>query len=185
MLMMTATVLAQDPKCLSSCTGQHKAQGLTLDKVIIHSSYEFTGGLLYTALSRVKSIDDVQVLRFRREHASKRDNELNAISELPQRDLKNCPCSRDVNWQAIEDVQALEPHEVSDEDLLKIVQDMFDETGAADQFIGVHDNEETEGELSMEEVLEMVEENGHILAKPPDDFDVSVSNVIKESNIHR
>ena len=32
----------------------HKAQGLTLDKVIVHSSYEFTGGLLYTALSRVK-----------------------------------------------------------------------------------------------------------------------------------
>ena len=97
----------------------------------------------------------MQVLGFRREHVSKRDNELNAISELPQRDLKNYPCFRDVNWQATEDVQALEQHEVSDEDLLKIVQDMFDETGAADQFVGVHDNEETEGELSMEEVLEM------------------------------
>ena len=40
----------------------HKAQGLTLDKVIIHSSYEFTAGLLYTALARVKSIHDLQVL---------------------------------------------------------------------------------------------------------------------------
>ena len=51
---------------------------------------------------------------------------------------------------------------------------MFDETGAADQFISIHDNKETESELSMEEVLEMVERNGHILAKPPDDFDVKV-----------
>ena len=98
---------------------------------------------------------------------------LNAISELPQRNLKNCPCFKDVNWQAVEDVQALE-HDISDEDLLKIVQGMFDETAAADQFIGIHDNEETESELSMEEVLEMVEQNGHILAKPPDDFDVKV-----------
>lgn len=104
----------------------YKAQGLTLDKVIIHSSYEFTGGLLYTALSRVKSIDDVQVLGFRREQVSKRDNVLNAISELPQRNLKNCPCFRDVNLQAIEEVQELE-HDVNDEDLLKIVQGMFDE----------------------------------------------------------
>ena len=144
-----------------------------MDKVIIHSSYEFTGGLLYTALSRVKSIDDVQVLGFRREHVSKRDNMLNAISELPQINLKNCPCFRDVSWQAIEDVQPLK-HDISDQDLLKIVQGMFDETGAADQFISIHDNEETESELRMEEVLEMVEQNGHILAKPPDDFDAKV-----------
>lgn len=41
----------------------HKSQGLTLEKVIVHSAYEFTGGLLYTALSRVKSIDDVQVFK--------------------------------------------------------------------------------------------------------------------------
>jgi len=86
------------------------------------------------------------MLGFMCEHVSKRDNLLNAIRELSQRDLKNCPCFRDVNWQAIEDVQALEQHEVSDEDLLKIVQDMFDETGAADQCIGIHDNEETESD---------------------------------------
>ena len=91
----------------------------------------------------------------------------------PREILKIAPV-RDVNWQAIEDVQALEQHQVSDEGLLKIVQGMFDETGAADQFIGIHDNEETESELSMEEVLEMVKQNGHILAKPRDDFDVKV-----------
>ena len=145
---------SQMPLKLHWAARVHKAQGLTLDKVIIHSSYEFSGGLLYTALSRVKSIDDVQVLGFRREHVSKQDNMLNAISELPQINLKNCPCFRDVNWQAIEDVQALE-HDISDEDLLKIVQGMFDETGAGDQFISIHDNEETESKLSMEEVLEM------------------------------
>lgn len=49
----------------------HKSQGLTLEKVVVHSAYEFTGGLLYTAFSRVRSINGVQVLGFNKKHVCK------------------------------------------------------------------------------------------------------------------
>lgn len=147
----------------------HKAQGLTLDKVVIHSSYEFTGGLLYTALSRVRSIDDVQVLGFRRQRVCKREKELTDIRNLPHKNLENCPCFKDVSWQAPEDLQpSLEHDEISDGDLLECVQGMFIDAGVN----AAGNNEVTENAPSMEEVLEMVEENEHFLAKPPADFNM-------------
>ncbi len=54
-------------------------QGLKLDSVVINSDYEFTGGLLYTALSRVRNSKDAQLINFNPSHLRDRSDELDAI----------------------------------------------------------------------------------------------------------
>ena len=51
----------QIPLMLYWASTVHESQGLDLDSFAIHSDYEFTGGLLYTALSRVKDVDNIQL----------------------------------------------------------------------------------------------------------------------------
>ncbi len=43
----------------------HKVQGLELQSAVMHSGYEFVGGLLYTALSRVKDVNCVRLQNFK------------------------------------------------------------------------------------------------------------------------
>lgn len=50
--------------------------------MIVHSDYEFTGGMLYVALSRVRSHDDVHVIGFCKDHIKSREVELAEIREL-------------------------------------------------------------------------------------------------------
>ena len=78
----------------------HKAQAPTLDKVIILSLHEFTGGLLYTALSRVNQLITYKCWGFGCGHVSKQDNVPNDIRELPHRSLEIDPVLR-IDWQAI------------------------------------------------------------------------------------
>ena len=42
----------------------HKSQGLTLSAVVLHCSHEYVPGLIYIAMSRVKTPDNIQVLNF-------------------------------------------------------------------------------------------------------------------------
>ena len=62
--------------------GVHNSQGSQLLKSIVHSDYEFTGGMLYVALLLVRSLDDVQVIGFRKDHIKSREVELAEIGEL-------------------------------------------------------------------------------------------------------
>ena len=41
-----------------------KSQGLTLPAVVLHCSHEYVPGLIYVAMSRVKSPDNIQILNF-------------------------------------------------------------------------------------------------------------------------
>ena len=144
----------------------HKSQGLTLEKVVVHSAYEFTGGLLYTAFSRVRSINDVQVLDFNKKHVCKRNQELNELNNLPNNNIVNCPCFKEMDRLSLGE-RPINPQDISDEELLQIVQEMFDDQES-------NTEEQSERLVSMEEVLEMVEENEHILSKPPEDFDMKM-----------
>ena len=124
----------------------HKSQGLTLEKVVVHSAYEFTGGLLYTAFSRVRSIDDVQVLGFNKKHVCKRNHELNELNNLPNSNIANCPCFKEIDHHSLGE-QPINPQDISDEELLQIVQEMFDDQES-------NTEEQSERPVSMEEVLE-------------------------------
>ena len=71
----------------------HKAQGLQLEAVVVSSNYEFSGGLLYTAISRFRSIKNVQVLDFDPRHVMDGSEEVSALSDLPMATFSADQCS--------------------------------------------------------------------------------------------
>lgn len=56
--------VTQFPIVLAYAATCHKSQGLELPAVVLHSSKEFVPGLVYVAVSRVKSADTLQVISF-------------------------------------------------------------------------------------------------------------------------
>ena len=76
----------------------HKAKGLQLPKIVVYSDYEFTGGMLYVALSRVRKSENTQLVGFKREHLKSREQqiaELNALRFCDFHDHLSC-CDGDV-----------------------------------------------------------------------------------------
>lgn len=59
------------PLKLYWATTLNKVQRQKLDGVCVYSSYEFTGGLIYTALSRVKKASDFETFDFQPSHVCK------------------------------------------------------------------------------------------------------------------
>lgn len=106
------------------------------------------------------------MLAFKRGHVCKQGTELNDIEGLPQSNIANCHCFKEVNSQAVEDHSAVDHNEISDDELLECVRGMFHEVG--DEV----DEEERECVTSMEEVLQTVDESEHVLSKLPVDFDM-------------
>lgn len=155
----------QIPLKLYFASTVHKAQGLQLQKAVVHSSPEFTGGLLYTALSRVKKAGDIQVIKFNPLHVSDRSNEISEINVHLQHCMFNdgCVCHVQV---ALDGYLAdnIPPPEIDEDTISEIVRGSFDE--------GVNGDDET-GQLlvTLEDVLEGMEEKNSYLSKPPDDFD--------------
>ena len=106
----------------------------------------------------------MQVLGFNKKHVCKRNQELNELNNLPNSNIVNCPCLKEMDHHPLGE-QVINPQDIGDEELLQIVMGMFD------------DQESNTGEerpASIEEVLEMVVENEHILSKPPEDFDTKM-----------
>ena len=56
--------VTQFPIVLAYAVTCHKAQGLTLSSAIVHCSREYVSGLIYVAISRVRSPEHIQVLDF-------------------------------------------------------------------------------------------------------------------------
>ena len=113
----------------------------------------------------------MQVLGFNKKHVSKRNQELNELNNLPNSNIVNCPCLKEMDHHSLGE-QVINPQDIGDEELLQIVMGMFD------------DQESNTGEerpASIEEVLETVVENEHILSKPPEDFDTILTRFDFES----
>ena len=56
--------VTQFPIVLAYACTCHKSQGLTLPSAVVHCSREYVPGLIYVAISRVKSPEHIQVLNF-------------------------------------------------------------------------------------------------------------------------
>ena len=108
----------------------------------------------------------MQVLGFNKKHVCKRNQELNELNNLPNSNIVNRPCFKEMDHHSLGE-QPINPQDISDEELLQIVQEMFDDKES-------NTEEQSERPVSMEDVLEMVEENEHILSKPPQDFDMKM-----------
>lgn len=167
----------QIPLKLHWASTVHKAQGLTIDKVVLHSSFEFTGGLLYTAFSRVRSSEDIQVVNFRIDHLHNREEEIRELeAALPHDEFNSaCSCCRSLPAPTLSPLSDPEVcSEITDEDLLEAVKNMFqDNLGQESNEEDGNANAETPIFTSMEDLLETVEECDHMFSKPPEDFNFS------------
>ena len=72
----TIGVVHQFPLTLGYAVTCHKSQGLELPEVVVYSSKEFVPGLVYVAMSRVRSADTLQVIGFSRSQVIPADPEV-------------------------------------------------------------------------------------------------------------
>jgi hypothetical protein len=188
----------QIPLKLNWASTTHKAQGLQLPAICIHSSYEFTCGLIYTAMSRVKSLNDIQVMDFDPRHVLNRDDEIEELRELiPFKqfddDFVNCCAMAIDRMQECSDtdssITANNTASVMSEDSEQC------ENNNAGQLDGNATEQELEGEImadlfeevnqpeqgnskdyfesinaTIEDIIETLSKGDH-LCQPPDDFD--------------
>ena len=155
----------------------HKGQGLQLPKVAVHADYEFTGGLFYVALSRVKKPSDVQILNFKLDMVKNRDKEIAEIESLQFEEQydPNCNyCRRDVvypdlfnNNDLVGQMEVVDNIEYEDDpETNDSIQQEFE--GGRER--NMPENEE-EQKLHLEMVLEGMETAEDELDLPPNTFD--------------
>ncbi|KAL9961197.1 hypothetical protein ACROYT_G030097 [Oculina patagonica] len=148
----------------------HKSQGLQLDKAVVSCSHEFTGGLLYTAFSRVKKAQDLHVRGFKSCHVQDRSGEIAKINShlqhCPFQD-DNCKCHKPIDFASPDD--CLPPPELDENVMSEIVSGLFDGNhGATSDDV---DGGDGQFNMTLEDVLESMEEKESFLSKPPEDFD--------------
>ena len=167
-------VRCQIPLKLFWATTVNKAQGQELDGVCFHSSYEFTGGLIYTALSRVKKASDVKVRDFKRSHVKGRDSDIAKINSLQNQSFEaDCGCctntvSAENHEHAVlrsEGVDDVVEHEANSSEVMESV---------AKTFFGTNDHvdEDTEELVDLNSFLDNLEESQCFVGDPPEDFDL-------------
>lgn len=133
----------------------NKVQGQELSGVCFHSSYEFTGGLIYTALSRVKRAEDLHP-----SHVKRREQEIVNMNLLPNEPFEtNCHCCNRVvsNAQAEREQRGID----NEPDVFEFVANCSDELGEDFQVVFQHQGIR-EGSDN---------ENVSFFSDPPDDFD--------------
>ena len=167
-------VRCQIPLKLFWATTVNKAQGQELDGVCFHSSYEFTGGLIYTALSRVKKASDVEVQDFKPSHVKGRDSDIAKINSLQNQSFEaDCGCctntvSAENHEHAVlrsEGVDDVVEHAANSSEVMESV---------AKTFFGTNDHvdEDTEELVDLNSFLDNLEESQCFVGDPPEDFDL-------------
>lgn len=62
----TMITMLQFPLSLAWCISQHKAQGSSVDFAVVHAENCFSNGMLYTALSRVRTLEGLSIVGFKK-----------------------------------------------------------------------------------------------------------------------
>eukprot|EP00112_Aurelia_sp_Birch-Aquarium-sp1_P015465 Seg3426.1 transcript_id=Seg3426.1/GoldUCD/mRNA.D3Y31 product="ATP-dependent DNA helicase PIF1" protein_id=Seg3426.1/GoldUCD/D3Y31 len=164
---------SQIPLKLNWASTVHKAQGSQLPKVRIHSQHEFTSGMLYVSLSRVRSAKDAQLIGFCRSHLKDRDAELQEINNLFFKEFEDdlsC-CCNEVTLQSMVDSvnSSIEMANQATRDNSN--EEIASYEDAREEFIreNVPLTEDDEV-LHLEIVLEGLEDAEEELAAPPPNF---------------
>ena len=172
----------QFPVILAYAVTCHKSQGLELPGVVLHSSKEFVPGLIYVAMSRVKSQDTLQVLDFNQNQLQAADPEVirqcsRNIGECDQ--SLNC-CRRksavDGDFFDVRDRFDAEDSRDATEDCYQFPIDVCD--GLVQAYF---ESDDTEVDLNVAELFYQMENRQSELSRPPQEgFDVrAVLNALK------
>lgn len=167
-------VRSQIPLKLFWATTVKKAQGQKLDGVCFHSSYEFTGGLIYTALSRVKKASDIEVRDFKPSQVKARGLDIARINSLQNQSFE-ADCSSCTNTDSAgnhehavsrsEGVEDIVDHAANSNEAMESVAKTFFRTND-------HVDEDTEEMVDLESCFESLEESQCFVGDRPEDFDL-------------
>ena len=165
--------VSQFPIILGNAVTCHKSQGLELPAVVLHSSKEFVPGLVYVAMSRVRSADTLQVLAFN----------INQI--LPADPEVILQCSRDVG-ECDASLRCCRRRMAADETFFDVrdrfqPEDLDDVSEDGYQFpIDVSDGmvrayfelEDTNTGVSIAQIYQQMESHESELSRPPPGLDM-------------
>lgn len=147
----------------------NKMQGQELEAVCLHSAFDFTGGLIYTALSRVRRPEDIQVVDFHPSHVKGRNHKIERVNSLPEEPFTaDCSCCKlivadahDVNEGGTEEI----------EDVVEFVSDSADELGEMFRDMPVEPQISEDVVGSLNGLLERVDDTECFFGDPSEDFD--------------
>ena len=140
----------------------HKSQGLTLPAAVIHCSNEYVPGLIYVAVSRVKSPDCIQVLNFSATQLLPPSNDVihlcstNNIKE-PCVDLTCCSQQEIVDEKCFTVTDRFCEYEDDDDDNLYFPINMFD--GPVSSCFEESDNPDTPVPMELIEIYEHLDDD--------------------------
>ena len=152
----------------------NKVQGQEIDSVCFHSSYEFTGGLVYTAISRVKRAEDVEVRDFIPAHVKFRDSDIEKMKSLSSEPFKlDCSCCKHHVETKPCDVDHDKPQENVIEDIVEHVTNCSGDESefVARTFLDRRVEDQREKLVDLEMFLKRMEDSKSFISDPPDDFD--------------
>ena len=166
--------VTQYPLILAYAITCHKSQGLELPAVVLHSSKEFVPGLVYVAMSRVRSQDTLQVTGFNSNHLLPADTE---VIDRCKRDIGQCNHSlhccrkRPTTGESFFEVHDRFESENSDNDAEDFYQFPVDVSNGIVQ--SYFELEGTNTNISVAELFEQIESRESELSSPPSEgFDI-------------
>ena len=154
--------VSQFPVIPSYAITCHKSQGLTLPAAVIHCSKEYVPGLIYVAVSRVKSPDCIQMLNFNANQLLSPGHDVVELcstknTKEPSADL-TCCCQQeclDDKCFSVADRFCENEHEIDDQ--LHFPINMFD--GPVSSFFEEIDNPEVPVAVELIEIYEHLDED--------------------------
>ena len=138
----------------------HKSQGLTLPAAVIHCSNEYVPGLIYVAVSRVKSIDCVQLLNFNANQLLPPSNVIQLCStnniKEPCTDLTCCSQQECLDEKCFAVTDRFSEHDDANDDQLYFPINMFD--GLVSSCFEESDNPDKQVPVELIEIYEHLDD---------------------------
>ena len=161
--------VSQFPVIPSYAITCHKSQGLTLPAAVIHCSKEYVPGLVYVAVSRVKSPDCTQILNFNSNQLLPPSHDVIELcsttnTKEPAADVTCCSQQECLDDKCFNVTDCFCEYEDESDDQLYVPINMFD--GSVLSSFEEIDNPEVSVAMELIEVYEHLEDDNSNLALP-------------------
>ncbi|XP_020610138.1 uncharacterized protein LOC110048702 [Orbicella faveolata] len=169
--------VTQFPLVLAYAVTCHKSQGLTLASAIVHCSREYVSGLIYVAISRVKSPEHIQILDFSPRQLlrpPRRAVEICSSQHLdaPVADMSCCR-NKNVNSDIFHSVKDRYHEYGEDDDPFSFPSELLDGPARAS-----FEDDEVAIPMELMEVYRQLLTHESILATPPQEVMMSILDLL-------